>query len=386
MIKKIKKIVEIKISSKEYALALKSILEQIHKAQFEAVVGVNQVLNNLYWSIGKTIAIKQKENDWGSHHIESIANDLQNAFPGRGGFSRANIFRIKAFYEAYEKSRTAVRQLEELPIFSVPWGHNVVLLERLENNSERLWYAQKSLVEGWSRATLESCIKTNLFHREGKAITNFTKTLLVPHSEKAQQSFKDPYFVDFLSLPDEYTEQELEKGLIDNIQKLLLEMGKGFAFVGRQHHLEVSGKDFYLDLLFYHFKLRCFVIVELKAKEFDPRDIGQLNFYLSAVDDLIKSPEDKPTIGLLLCKTKDNVIVEYALRSINKPIGVAEYTTEITKKLPKELKSSLPTIAEIETELEKQEMLAEAIKPRKKAIAKAKPKRRQSKKAKIIKK
>jgi len=222
-----------------------------------------------------------------------------------------------------------------------------------------LWYAQKSLEHGWSGSTLDGWIKSGLYHREGKAITNFSKTLPVPHSDMAQQSFKDPYVFDFLTLHSEHAERDLEQGLMDNIQRLLLEMGKGFAFVGRQYHLEVSNKDYYIDLLFYHYKLRCFIVVELKAREFDPKDAGQINFYLSAVDDLVRNPEDRPTIGLLLCKTKDNFTAEYALRNLSSPIGIAEYETEILKKLPKELKSSLPTVEEIEAELERSEVLEE---------------------------
>ena len=201
-------------------------------------------------------------------------------------------------------------------------------------------------------------IESELYNRQGKAITNFKKTLPSPQSDMAQQSLKDPYIFDFLTLHNEHVERDIEQGLIDNVQKLLLELGKGFALVGRQYHLEVDGDDYYIDLLFYHYKLRCFVVVELKARAFDPRDVGQLNFYLSAVDDLVKEPEDKPTIGLLLCKTKKNFTAEYALRNIASPIGIAEYQTEIMKKLPKNLKSSLPTIEEIESELEKTETIA----------------------------
>ncbi len=234
-----------------------------------------------------------------------------------------------------------------------------MLFQKLKSTKEQLWYAQKAIEYGWSRNALETWIKSDLYSREGKAINNFTQRLPSPDSSMAQQAFKDPYVFDFLTLQDKHIEHDIEQGLIENVQKLLLEMGMGFSFVGRQYHLAVGDSDYYIDLLFYHLKLRCFVVVELKARKFDPKDAGQLNFYLSVVDELLKHPDDKPTIGLLLCKTKNNLVAEYALRGINKPIGIAEYETEIIKKLPKEFKSSLPTIEKIEAELEKQEILIE---------------------------
>jgi len=338
---------------KEYAQTLADIKKHIKEAQVKAALSANKELLKLYWYIGQTIAEKQSTSNWGSSIIEKLAKDLQNSFPGLAGFSRANIFKMRAFYLAYEKVSQAVRQFDELPILNIPWGHNVIIITKAKNNEERLWYAQRTIDNGWSRNLLEMAIKSNLYKREGKAITNFKQTLPAPQSEAAQQSLKDPYLFDFLSLTAEYDERDIEQGLIDNVQKMLLELGKGFAFVGRQYHLEIGNADFYIDLLFYHYKLRCFVVVELKAREFDPRDTGQLNFYLSAVDDILRHEGDNPTIGLLLCKTKNNIIAEYALRDINKPIGVAGYETKLVKLLPKELKSSLPTIAELEAEFEK---------------------------------
>lgn len=338
---------------KEYAQTLADIKRHIKKAQVKAALSANKELLKLYWYIGQTIVEKQSKSHWGSSTIEKLAKDLQNSFPGMAGFSRTNIFRMKAFFEAYKKIPQPVGQFEKCPIFNIPWGHNALLLEKLKNIDERFWYAQKTIKEGWSRNLLEMAIKSNLFKREGHAITNFKKTLPAHQSDMAQQSLKDPYVFDFLSLTADYDERDIEQGLIDNVQQMLLELGKGFAFVGRQYHLEVGDTDFYIDLLFYHYKLRCFVVVELKARDFDPRDAGQLNFYLSAVDDLLRHPGDNPTIGLLLCKTKNNIVAEYALRDINKPIGVAGYETELVKQLPKELKSSLPTIAELEAEFEK---------------------------------
>ncbi len=345
------------ISTKEYVSTLAEIKSQIEQSKVNAILSVNKELIKLYWSIGKLIVEKQKKEGWGARVLEKLAHDLQNLCSGMGGFSKRNVFRMLAFYKAYEIVPQAVAQLEELPIFTIPWGHNAVLLEKVKTIEKRLWYAKKALECGWSRSALETWIKSDLFSREGKAITNFKHTLPLPHSAMAQQSFKDPYIFDFLTLHEDHIERDLEEGLIHNVEQLLLEMGKGFSLVGRQYHLEVDGDDYYIDLLFYHLKLKCYVVVELKARAFDPRDVGQLNFYLSAVDDLVRDEYDKPTIGLLLCKTKKNFTAEYALRDIKKPIGVAEYETEIMNKLPKEFKSSLPTIEEIEAELEKSEAL-----------------------------
>jgi predicted nuclease of restriction endonuclease-like (RecB) superfamily len=344
--------------TREYVQALSDIKQQIKEAQVKAMLAANTELIKLYWSIGAIIAEKQAASVWGTSIIEQLARDLQSAFPGLKGFSRANIFYMRAFYLAYEKVQKASGQLEDLPIFHIPWWHNVMLI-KVKDSNERLWYARNAVEHGWSGNMLDTWIKSDLYHRQGKAVTNFSKTLPTPDSDFAQQSFKDPYIFDFLTLHKQHIEHDLEQGLIENVQKMLLELGKGFALIGRQYHLKVNNYDCYIDLLFYHTKLRCYVVVELKARAFDPRDAGQINFYLSVVDDQLRHPEDKPTIGLLLCKTKDNIVAEYALRDINKPIGVADYETEIMKKLPQELKSSLPTIEEIEAELAKQDMLAE---------------------------
>lgn len=347
------------LSIKEYAHILQELKHKVAQAQTKAILAANQELLKLYWEVGQTIVQQQEKNGWGASTIEKLADDLQKAFPGLAGFSRANIFRMQAFFISYQKVAQAARQLEELPIFHIPWFHNIVIIQKIKTIGERLWYAQKTIDNGWSRTILEMQIKSKLYHREDKAITNFTRTLPAPHSDFAQQSFKDPYIFDFLTLQQDYLEKDVEQGLIDNIQKLLLELGKGFAFIGRQYHIAVGSKDYYLDLLFYHYKLRCFVVVELKAGEFDPRDAGQLNFYLSAVDNQIKGPDDAQTIGILLCKTKDSIVAEYALQDINKPIGVADCETALVEKLPKNLKRSLPSIEEIEAELEKQRHLGE---------------------------
>nr|WP_269474224.1 PDDEXK nuclease domain-containing protein [Candidatus Protochlamydia amoebophila] len=285
--------------------------------------------------------------------MEKLAKDLQGVFPGIEGFSRANIFRMKAFFSAYEKVAQAVRQFESLPIFYIPWGHNILLLQKLKNNDERLWYASKSIEHSWSRAMLEIWLKSDFYHREGKAITNFQQTLPKPQSDLAQQTLKDPYVFDFLTLHEDHIEKDLEDGPVRHIQKFLLELGQGFSFMGRQYPIVVEGDTSYIDLLFYHVKLRCFVVIKLKARAFKPEDAGQLNYYLSAVDDILKHPNDNPTIGILLCKTKKKVKAEYAFRDIKKPMAAIEYETLLTEALPEDLKSSLPTIKEIEEELEK---------------------------------
>ncbi len=346
---------ELKATAKEYVQTLTKLVDEIRAAQLRAAVAANKELVRLYWFIGKTIAKRQEESSWGENFIESLARDLRGAFPKSKGFSARNILRMSAFYRAYEIFATAVAKIEDLPVFNIPWGHNAVLIGKVKDPETRLWYARKTLAEGWSRGILEKQIKLGLRDRVGQAITNFPLTLPSPQSDMAKEALKDPYMFDFLSLSDEYNEQDVEQGLIDHIQKFLLELGKGFAFVGRQEHLVVDDNDFYLDLLFYHTKLRCYVVVELKNTTFKPEYAGKLNFYLSAVDELLSHPEDRPTIGLLLCKTKSNFLAEYALKDINKPIGVADYETKLTESLPKDLKGSLPSIEEIEAELEKKQ-------------------------------
>lgn len=345
------------ISIKEYTQTLADIKQQVQATQIKATLSANKELMCLYWSIGKIIAEKQTAGDWGEKIIDQLAQDLQNEFPGISGFSRANVFRMKSFFLSYIIVAQAVRQFETLPIAIIPWGHNVILMQKIKDCDQRLWYAKKAIECGWSRSTLETWIKADLYNREGKAITNFQHTLPTPDSDMAQQSLKDPYIFDFLTLHEKHLEKDVEQGLIDHIQKFLLELGEGFAFVGRQVNLKIDDKDYYIDLLFYHLKLRSFIVIELKARDFEPKDAGQINFYLSAVDDLKRSPGDNPTIGLILCKTKSNFTAEYALRDIKKPIGIAGYETALVSSLPKNLKSSLPTVEEIEAELAKQEEL-----------------------------
>jgi predicted nuclease of restriction endonuclease-like (RecB) superfamily len=334
------------------------------------MLSVDRVMIQLYWDIGRLIVGRQEQAGWGQSVLERLADDLQKALPGVGGFSRSNVFRMRAFYVAYrrpEKVAQVVRQtkaprkvaqpvrqlVDEAPpeaVAGLPWGHNVVLFQKVKDPVQRLWYAAKTVEHGWSRAVLTVQIESGLFARQGNAVTNFESRLPAPQSDLAQQSFKDPYLFDFLTLRAGAIERDLETGLVDHIQKFLLELGAGFAFVGRQFPLSIGEEDFYLDLLFYHLHLRCFVVIDLKMKKLTPADAGQMNFYLSAVDSLMKHATDQPTIGLILCKTRDRVIAEYALRDIAKPIGVAEWQTRLVQSLPESLKGSLPSIEEIEAE------------------------------------
>ncbi len=337
-----------------YREFLNELKAKIRNAQLKAAIAASRELIQLYWDLGKNIVEKQEKEGWGSKVLERVARDLQTEFPGVEGFSRANMFRMRAFYLAYSNCLTAVRQLQDNPLapfFNIPWGHNFVLLDKLKSFEERMWYAKKVIEFGWSRSMLAIWIENDLYRREGKAITNFKTTLPALQSDLAQQTLKDPYVFDFLTLHKEHLEKDLENGLVNHIQKFLIELGQGFAFMGRQYLLTVSEQPFYIDLLFYHVKLRCFVVVELKAKAFKPEDAGQLNFYLSVVDDMIKHQTDNPTIGILLCKNRNKVIAEYAFRGIDRPMGVVEYETMLTKAIPENLKSSLPTVEEIEAEL-----------------------------------
>lgn len=334
-----------------YKVLLEEIKLRICSAQIKAAVKVNEELIKLYWEIGHKIAERQEKESWGSKVIERLAEDLQTSFPGIGGFSRANVFKMRSFYLAYRKVSQLVRQIEDLPFFRIPWGHNVILLTKLKENTDRIWYADQILINNWSRSSLEDSIKSNLISRKGKAISNFSENLPSSQSQLAQEMLKDPYKFEFLTLTDGYREKELEAGLLNHIQKFLIELGQGFCFIGNQYPLEIAGKDYYLDLLFYHIVLRCFIVIDLKTVDFKPEYAGKMNFYLSAVDDTLKHPSDNPSIGMILCKTKNNLTIEYALRDVNKPIGVAEYQTKIMESLPQNLKSSLPSVEEFEAEL-----------------------------------
>lgn len=335
-----------------YALFLTDIKTRIQESQLKAALTVNQELIKLYWWIGREICARQASEKWGSHVIEKLCKDLQMSFPGLKGFSRSNVFYMRAFYNAYEIVQKASGQLDLPPYFclNIPWWHNIVLVEKVKNSVEREWYARQTVENGWSRNILEMWIDSNLYHRQGKAPNNFQKALPFIQSDLADQILKDPYSFDFLTVTQEAQEKEIEEGLMIHLQKFLLELGNGFAFVGRQVPIRVGSEDFYLDLLFYHIKLRCYILIELKAGKFKPTDAGQIDFYLAALDEKFRNPGDNPAIGLILCRSKDQVVVEYALRNKNCPIGVANFETELVGSLPDQFKGSLPSIEEIEAE------------------------------------
>ena len=340
------------ILPESYLSFLEDVKTRIQQSQIKAAVSVNQELIKLHWWIGKEITNRQEKEKWGSQVIEKFCKDIQSNFPGLKGFSRSNIFRMKSFYLSYTIVAQAARQLETPPEFclNIPWWHNVILIEKVKNFQEREWYAKNTIEHGWSRSMLELWIESNLYHRKGKAPNNFQKTLPSPQSDLAEQTLRDPYNFDFMTLIQEAREKEIEDGLMTHIQKFLLELGSGFAFVGRQVPVRVEKEDYCLDLLFYHIKLRCYFIIELKAVPFKPEFTGQMNFYLAIVDDKIKSAEDNPTIGLILCKSKNSVTVKYALEGVLSPIGVASYETALADALPSDFKASLPTVEEIEAE------------------------------------
>ena len=325
-----------------YDSFLKDLKQRIRHAQVSAAVALNSQVIELYFNIGKSIINHQGEAGWGDAVLQRLGADLSHAFPEMKGLSQRNLYRMRKFYLAYREDSG----IFATAVAKIPWGHNIVILDKIKVHQERVWYAAQTLEHGWSRSILELQIESNLYHRKGAAVTNFSRTLPSLQSDLAQQILKDPYNFDFLSLDDEAHERDIEKSLVDHIQRFLIELGVGFAFVGRQYHLDVGGQDFYIDLLFYHLKLRCYVIIELKGGAFKPEYAGQLNFYLSAADDLLRHPDDKPSIGLLLCKTKNKLVAEYALRDINKPIGISEL--RLSDALPANLKGSLPTIEELE--------------------------------------
>ncbi len=329
-----------------YAAFLADLKGRVERERLRVVVAANSALVLLYWDLGKAILDRQAVEGWGAKVIDRLATDLAEAYPNMKGFSPRNLLFMRSFAEAYP-DHEQVKQLVSL----LPWGHVIRLLQRIKAPGIRDWYAQAALQEGWSRSILELKIDGRAHERQGKALSNFKDTLPPADSDLAAQIFKDPYLFDFLGTADPRREREVELALVEHIQRFLLELGAGFAFVGRQVLLEVGDQDFYIDLLFYHLKLRCFVVIELKAVPFDPAFVGQTNLYLSAVDDQLRHPDDKPTIGLLLCRSKNKLVVEYALRGLKSPLGVAGWETRLVDSLPEELEGSLPTIEQLEGEL-----------------------------------
>jgi len=360
-----------------YSDLLTDIKLRIRQAQTKAVFSANTELILLYWDIGRMIESRQQSEGWGAAVIPRLSRDIHNDLPAMKGFSERNLKRMIRFYREYpvlvEKVPQTVAQLPEQAanekgpqvvasvadlsvlknlqklVTKIPWGQNFLLIEKVKDLPRRLWYMQKTIENGWSRNVLQTMIKSNAHERQGKAVTNFEAHLPAPQSDLAQQALKDPYIFDFLTLDEPFRERELETGLVRHLEKFLLELGTGFSFVGRQYHLDVGNDDFYIDLLFYHLKLRCFVVIDLKVGPFKPGYAGKMNFYLNVVDDKLKHETDNPSIGLILCQDKKKILAEYALRGMQKPIGVSEY--ELTRALPDSLKSALPTIEEIEAEL-----------------------------------
>jgi predicted nuclease of restriction endonuclease-like (RecB) superfamily len=349
----------------DYTDFIRDIKHRVQSAQIKAAVSVNRELLVLYWELAEKIVEKQKNSQWGSGLLTQISKDLQNEFPDMKGFSLSNLKYIRQWYLFWadgnaigqqavaqiEKSQQAVGQLEKPKqlVSQIPWGHNLLIVSKSKTHEEALFYIHKTIENNWSRAVLTHQIEGNLFGRAGKAQTNFSASLPAPQSDLARQTLKDPYLFDFLTIRDKHDERELENALVGQVTQFLLELGAGFSFIGRQYKVTVDDEDFYIDLLFYHVKLHCYVVVELKAVAFKPEFAGKLNFYVSAVDGILKTEKDNPTVGMLICKSKKKTVVEYSLKDMNKPIGVSEY--QITHALPDELKSSLPTIEEIEAEL-----------------------------------
>ncbi len=329
----------------DYVALLAEIKSRITAARLKAAVAVNSELILLYWQIGGDILRRQRDEGWGAKVVDRLAADLRQVFPEMKGLSARNLKYMRAFAEACPK-RIFVQQVAA----RLPWGHTMVLLDTVKNPDEREWYMRQTTENGWSRNVLVHQIESGLYQRQGKALTNFTRTLPAPQSDLAQQIIKDPYNFEFLSLGAEMREHELERGLLEHLRLLILELGKGFAFVGSQYPLEVGGKDYYLDLLFYHLRLRCFVVFELKIEDFKPEFAGKMNFYLSAVDDRLKHADDLPSIGIILCKGRDAVVVEYALRDTSKPMGVAQYRLTPAPALPAKLRRELPTTDELASE------------------------------------
>jgi predicted nuclease of restriction endonuclease-like (RecB) superfamily len=327
-----------------YADWLADLKSRIHTAQQRATLAVNRELVLLYWQIGRDILERQAQQGWGAKVIERLAHDLRIAFPEMKGFSPRNLKYMRAFAEAWPDAAIVQEVLAQLP-----WYHQLALLDKLPGPETRRWYAAKAIEHNWSRNVLVMQIETRLLERTGTAVTNFETRLPKPESDLARESLKDPYRFDFLGLTDEAQEREIENALVKHVTEFLLELGAGFAFVGRQVLLDVGGDEFFIDLLFYHLKLRCYVVIELKGGKFKPEHLGQLGFYLTAVDRQVKSEHDNPTIGLLLCKTKNKVVAEYALGDKTQPMGIAEY--KLLESLPAELQTSLPSIEQIEREL-----------------------------------
>lgn len=344
----------------EYQAWLGTIKQRIVSVRLRMALSASRELIQFYWDLGALIAHKQTQSHWGDKLIAQLSADLQKAFPEIKGLSASNLKYCLRFFQFYSSGQgtfdpdaaagAAAASFGQQPVDQLPWGHNILIFTKCSSVAEARFYMEQTVQQGWSRDVLALQLKSNLHARAGKAVTNFSLTLPSPQSDLAQQTLKDPYTFDFMALTAPYNERDVERQLTRHITQFLLELGKGFAFIGRQYHLEIAGNDYYIDLLFYHVTLKCYVVVELKNRKFIPEYAGKLNFYLSAVDSLLKRDDDQPTIGLLLCRDKNNIEVEFALRGMNKPMGVSEYT--LVDALPDNLKGALPTVEEIESDLQ----------------------------------
>lgn len=359
---------------KDYAAWIGELKLRIRQSQIKAAVKVNTELLQLYWQLGSDIVEKQKSAKWGDGFLKQLSRDLSSEFPEMKGFSLRNIERIRKWYITYKdvfpiatqvvpklesSLKTAqvepeiqtkeVARLIHQDFFAIPWGHHILIMQRCKDTSKALFYIQQTVENNWSRTVLDWQIDSNLYERQGKAISNFKRTLPTPQSDLAQQITKDPYVIDIMGVRQEMQERELEEHLDSHISKYLLELGKGFTYYGHQVHLRVGNEDFYIDQLFYHVRLHCYVVIELKATAFKPEHIGQLNFYVTAVNKLMCTEQDNPTIGLLICKDKNDVVAEYTLQGVDSPIGVS--SVEIFDRLTEDFKSALPSIEDIENEL-----------------------------------
>ncbi|MDP3706215.1 MAG: PDDEXK nuclease domain-containing protein [Legionellaceae bacterium] len=335
------------IHSTEYKQWITDLKTKAKQVQLKAAVAVNQQLLLFYWELGANIVEKQKKTSWGEGFIKQLSRDLMAEFPDIKGFSERNLKYIRQWV-LFWLTDNVIGQQPVAQLTQIPWGHNLIIIAKCQNVKEGSYYVTNTVEYGWSRSVLTHQIESNLWQREGKSLSNFSRALPSPQSDLAHQTLKDPYIFDFLCLTKGYDEKELEKGLVDHITQFLLELGAGFAYIGRQVPLQVGTREFLVDLLFYHTRLHCYLVVELKNVDFEPEHVGKLNFYIKAVDAQLRREGDEPTIGLLLCKSRDKLVVEYALSDVHKPIGVSEY--QITQSLPEELKSSLPTVEEIEAE------------------------------------
>ena len=328
----------------KYNSFLVDIKTQIKLSQQKAFNAVNQEMISLYFNIGKMIDTWQKELGWGAKVIDKLSLDILNEFPTMSGFSTRNLKLMVQFYKEYSND-----EFVQPIVAQIPWTHNIILIQKIKDKSLRFWYMEQTLNNGWSKDILSLMINSEVHNRTGNLVSNFSQILPPLESDLVQQSFKDPYRFDFLTITEPFRERELENNLIKHMEKFLIELGSGFAFVGRQYKLEIGDDEFYIDLLFYHLKLRCFIVVELKKGKFKPEYSGQVNFYCSAIDGILAQKDDKPTIGLILCQEKNEIVAEYSLKNMTQPIGISEY--QLTEVLPKEFESSLPTIEEIEQEL-----------------------------------